>query len=95
MKRKSTVYLKFIIAYLVFAVLSLLTINTVTIIRYIRLNMEKAADSMRHLSNGEFVKVDEKGLGQDEIAQIIHAANHLSDTLQGIIGNMMNPYNTR
>ena len=30
MKHKSTVYLKFIVAYLVFAVLSLLTINTVT-----------------------------------------------------------------
>ncbi len=48
MKRKSTVYLKFIIAYLVFAILSLLTINTLT--------SEMARDAMIRAKAAELYK---------------------------------------
>ena len=48
MKHKSTVYLKFIIAYLVFAVLSLLTINTIT--------SEMARDAMIRSKAAELYK---------------------------------------
>ena len=48
MKHKSTVYLKFIIAYLVFAVLSILTINTVT--------SEMARDALIRAKGAELYK---------------------------------------
>ncbi|MCR5281853.1 MAG: hypothetical protein K6E18_00640 [Lachnospiraceae bacterium] len=70
---------------IIFVVLAFIAYLTVIIIRYIRINVEKVADSMSHLANGEFVKVDEKNLGQDEIAQIIKNSNYLVDTLERII----------
>ena len=70
MKRKSTVYLKFIIAYLVFAILSLLTINTLTsemvrdaMIRAKAAELYKEATAIsntysKNLSNANFTGAD-------------------------------------
>ncbi|MBQ7581520.1 MAG: HAMP domain-containing histidine kinase [Lachnospiraceae bacterium] len=72
MKRKSTVYLKFIIAYLVFAILSLLAINTLTsemvrdaMIRAKAAELYKEATAIsntytRNLSNANFTGTDFK-----------------------------------
>ena len=79
---------------IILVVLALLTWLTVCIIRYIRINVEKVADSMAHLANGEFVKVDEAKVGKDEVGQIIRNSNYLVDTLQGIISDIKNIVNT-
>ncbi len=72
MKHKSTVYLKFIIAYLVFAVLSILTINTITsemardaMIRFKAAELYKEATAIsnmysKNLSNKDFTGEDFK-----------------------------------
>ena len=69
---------------IIVVVVAVFVVLVVWIIRYIRDGVSTAAESLFHLSNGEFVHVDKYAENQDEIGHMIRYTNNLIDTLDGI-----------
>jgi len=61
---------------------------TISIIRYILGSTGEISNSLSHLSNGEFVKIDRYLDYSDEIGNMINDTNSVIDTLNGIIDDI-------
>ena len=69
-------------------ILALIFFLSFAIVRYLLGSTAVISDSIRHLSNGEFVKVDKYLDYDDELGHMIHDTNGLIDRLQGIIDDV-------
>ena len=87
----SSAIVKVIIVGIILIILSLVVIYFLA--RNITKVVEVNLDSIDHLSNGEFVRIEKYTDRNDELGDMIRDTNSLIDTLEGIVDNIKNSAN--
>ncbi len=87
----SSAIVKVIIVGIILIILSLVVIYFLA--RKITKVVEVNLDSIDHLSNGEFVRIEKYTDRNDELGDMIRDTNSLIDTLEGIVDNIKNSAN--
>ncbi|MBP5608516.1 MAG: hypothetical protein J6X66_09665 [Lachnospiraceae bacterium] len=73
---------------IVLVVMAALTVLSVKIIRYIRINMVRVSESIVRLASGSFVPIHTGDIHDDELGHAIESTNSLIDRLASIIGSI-------
>ncbi|MCR4692231.1 MAG: hypothetical protein K5739_12875 [Lachnospiraceae bacterium] len=74
--------------FIIVLILVAMTLLTIYVIRYIRLNIKRIEESLNALANGKFIKMDDSDVHKDEMGSMIVSTNSLMDKLQEIIGHI-------